>query len=102
MLQPEDNTCLDTNKAQIYFYAPAADRSRVAVWENPDMTFGFVTVDLMPRWWNSSTSMNLTVVPPYWPRFYHHLYQPYFWPSPPAANTSIQTSSVLKYINMQQ
>ncbi|KAF9441157.1 hypothetical protein P691DRAFT_813533 [Macrolepiota fuliginosa MF-IS2] len=43
----------------IHLYAPTAARSRAAVWQNGDFTTGSVIVDLMPRWWNSTPSMNL-------------------------------------------
>lgn len=50
---------MDTQKADIYLYAPAASRSRLAVWENVNFTAGFVSVDLMPRWWNATPSIHL-------------------------------------------
>ncbi|KAF9440509.1 hypothetical protein P691DRAFT_782189 [Macrolepiota fuliginosa MF-IS2] len=52
-------TCLDTQGANIYLYALVSTRSCITIWQNGDFTVGSVTVDLMPRWWNSTASTNL-------------------------------------------
>ncbi|KAF5350063.1 hypothetical protein D9756_009291 [Leucocoprinus leucothites] len=103
-----DNTCLDTQKADIYLYAPSATRSRVAIWQNVDFTNGSATVNLMPRWWNSTASINLQlgIVPagqapfqsidmPAGPIFTATYTKPADGQTPPAADTSITASPVI-------
>ena len=107
-----DNSCLDTAKADIYLYAPSAPRSRLAVWENVDFTTSFVSVDLMPRWWNATASIHLQlgIVPagqapfqssqlPAGPIFTATYTPPSSGKVPAAADVSLTTSPV---INMDQ
>ncbi|KAF9444815.1 hypothetical protein P691DRAFT_786046 [Macrolepiota fuliginosa MF-IS2] len=76
-----DTTLLDTRKTNVYLYAPAATLFRVAIWQNVDFTAGSVTVDLMPRWWNSSAStyLQLGIVPSGQSL---QLFMPYIWQPP--------------------
>jgi hypothetical protein len=54
-----DSTCLNTQTVDIYLYAPGQAKSLLHEWENVNFATGNYMATLQPRWWNSSSSMNL-------------------------------------------
>lgn len=46
----------------MYLYAPSTNTARMHVWEALDFSAGSKSVDLMPRWWNSTDSMVLSLL----------------------------------------
>ncbi|PPQ72824.1 hypothetical protein CVT25_000808 [Psilocybe cyanescens] len=67
-----DPSCLTTAKEiDIYLYSPGSALPRIHVWQNVALSRGTYTAELMPRWWNSSSSQSLqiNVVPAGQPTF---------------------------------
>ncbi|KAI0312762.1 hypothetical protein OF83DRAFT_1086801 [Amylostereum chailletii] len=55
-----DTSCLDTNTVDIYLYAPgAAQTTRLHVWENVYYSTGSYETSIKPKWWNSTSSVDL-------------------------------------------
>ncbi|KAF8063160.1 hypothetical protein FPV67DRAFT_1672199 [Lyophyllum atratum] len=62
-----DTTCLDTQKVDIHLLAPwfNGPNTEMTVWRNIPNANGKTTVNIMPKWWNATSSVNvqLTIVP---------------------------------------
>ncbi|PAV14829.1 hypothetical protein PNOK_0938200 [Pyrrhoderma noxium] len=54
-----DSSCLDITAADLYLYAPYRDSSLVQMFKNVDFTKGSYNTTLKPKWWNSSSSVEL-------------------------------------------
>jgi hypothetical protein len=54
-----DTSCLSTNAVDIYLYAPGTTKSLVHEWQNVQYSPGHYTATLEPKWWNSTSSVNL-------------------------------------------
>jgi hypothetical protein len=54
-----DTSCLNTKTVDIYLYAPGSANSLVHEWENVQFAPGSYMATLQPRWWNSTSSVNL-------------------------------------------
>lgn len=56
-----DTTCLDsgTKAVDIYLYAPGQTQSLIHEWENVPYAAGSYQTNLQPKWWNSSSTVNL-------------------------------------------
>ncbi|TFK60748.1 hypothetical protein BDN72DRAFT_904715 [Pluteus cervinus] len=57
-----DTSCLSTKAIDIFLYAPGMAVPRVHAWQGAAFAPGYHVVDLMPRWWNSSSTMSLQVM----------------------------------------
>ena len=66
-----DTSCLSTDYADIYLFAPSASTSRVHVWHNVYYSSGSYQTLFQPKWWNSTQSVNLqlSIVPANTPPF---------------------------------
>jgi hypothetical protein len=66
-------TCLSPpdGSADIYLYAPAVTAGRIHVWTSVPFAPGKYTLDLKPKWWNSTNSVNLqfAIVDPSMPSY---------------------------------
>ncbi|KAJ7645013.1 hypothetical protein B0H17DRAFT_1148538 [Mycena rosella] len=61
--QPSLNCLLPTpSLVDIYLYAPGQTNPRLHIWEGVPYAPGNYSAELMPRWWNSSSSINLQVM----------------------------------------
>ncbi|RDB21605.1 hypothetical protein Hypma_011209 [Hypsizygus marmoreus] len=62
-----DTTCLDTNLIDIHLLAPGASQitTEVTIWKDVPLGDGKKTLNLKPRWWNSTSTMSLqlSIVP---------------------------------------
>ncbi|KAI0703474.1 hypothetical protein BC835DRAFT_1262903 [Cytidiella melzeri] len=54
-----DTTCMSTKAVDIYLYAPGAGNPRIHLWETVDFASGTYQTQLHPKWWNSTSSVNL-------------------------------------------
>ncbi|KAL5513887.1 hypothetical protein ACEPAG_2648 [Sanghuangporus baumii] len=59
-----DTSCLNITGADIYLYAPYQATTLVQMFQNVDFTKGSYNATLKPKWWNSTSSvdMQLTIV----------------------------------------
>jgi len=66
-----DPTCLTTQEIDIYLLSPNSDYPRIHLWEGVARTRGTYSAEIMPRWWNatSSQSLQLSIVPSGQPLF---------------------------------
>ncbi|KAF8968497.1 hypothetical protein BDZ97DRAFT_1654857 [Flammula alnicola] len=60
-----NSTCLTDAQLDIYLLSPTSDYPRIHLWENVANSGGSYTADIMPRWWNatSSQSLQISIVP---------------------------------------
>jgi hypothetical protein len=100
-----DPSCLAAPEVDIYLYAPKSARPRIHVWEHVALSRGSYSAQLMPRWWNSTTSQQLQIIivptgdPPFMSAFpagpvFNATYSPTGSTPPPAADTSVVDSGV--------
>ncbi|KAL1748228.1 hypothetical protein HDZ31DRAFT_79780 [Schizophyllum fasciatum] len=54
-----DTSCLSSQQADIYLYAPGTQSSRIHIWEGVTFSDGHYDAELKPRWWNSTSSQKL-------------------------------------------
>ncbi|KAI0086026.1 hypothetical protein BDY19DRAFT_895468 [Irpex rosettiformis] len=54
-----NTTCMSTKAVDIYLYAPGAEKSLIYRWETVDFASGSYQTTLKPKWWNSTSSVNL-------------------------------------------
>ncbi|KAI4527748.1 hypothetical protein K525DRAFT_231704 [Schizophyllum commune Loenen D] len=54
-----DTSCLTSQQADIYLYAPGTQSSRIHIWEGVTFSDGHYDAELKPRWWNSTASQKL-------------------------------------------
>lgn len=54
-----DTSCLTTSYVDIYLYAPGAPSPRIHIWHNVYYPVGSYQTNFSPKWWNSTTSINL-------------------------------------------
>ncbi|KAF5376519.1 hypothetical protein D9615_008578 [Tricholomella constricta] len=56
-----DTTCLDTDKVDIHLLAPwfHGDNTEMTLWPNIPFAQGKHTVNIKPKWWNSTASVSL-------------------------------------------
>jgi len=71
-----DPSCLSSaQEIDIYLYAPTSATPRIHVWENIATTRAKYTAQLMPRWWNATSSQQLQLIivptgdPPFMSKF---------------------------------
>ncbi|KAJ3751181.1 hypothetical protein DFH05DRAFT_167916 [Lentinula detonsa] len=59
-----DTSCLtpSNDEVDIYLYAPSAATPRLHLWEDVPFGKGYYEADLMPRWWNSTSSEQLQLL----------------------------------------
>ncbi|KAJ4485390.1 hypothetical protein J3R30DRAFT_3439149 [Lentinula aciculospora] len=59
-----DTSCLtpSNDEIDIYLYAPSAATPRLHLWEDVPFTKGYYEAELMPRWWNSTSSEQLQLL----------------------------------------
>ncbi|KAK0213459.1 hypothetical protein DFS33DRAFT_1483143 [Desarmillaria ectypa] len=55
-------SCLDANAVDIHLYAPSISKPRIHVWEQVENAKGSYEAILKPRWWNSSSTIQLQLV----------------------------------------
>ncbi|KAK0462245.1 uncharacterized protein EV420DRAFT_1523756 [Desarmillaria tabescens] len=55
-------SCLDANAVDIHLYAPSVSKPRIHVWEQVKNADGLYEATLKPRWWNSSSMIQLQLV----------------------------------------
>ena len=100
-----DPSCLSSSEVDIYLYAPKSARPRIHVWEHVALSRGSYSAQLMPRWWNSTSSQQLQIIivptgdPPFMSTFpagpvFTATYSPTGSTPPPAADTSVVDSGV--------
>ncbi|KAH8103230.1 hypothetical protein DFH11DRAFT_1734878 [Phellopilus nigrolimitatus] len=56
-----DSSCLNITAADIYLYAPYKDSSLIQMFHNVDFSKGSYNTTLKPKWWNSTSSVDLQV-----------------------------------------
>ncbi|KAI5120987.1 hypothetical protein M0805_000448 [Coniferiporia weirii] len=54
-----DSSCLNVTAADIYLYAPYQQSTLVQIFHNVDFSLGSYNTTLKPKWWNSTSSVNL-------------------------------------------
>ncbi|KAG5634365.1 hypothetical protein H0H81_002238 [Sphagnurus paluster] len=56
-----DTTCLQTDKVDIHLLAPwyKGDNTEMTLWPNVPFAAGQYTVNIKPKWWNATSSINL-------------------------------------------
>ena len=66
-----DPTCLSSQEIDIYLLSPNSDYPRIHLWEGVALTRGTYSAEIMPRWWNatSSQSLQISIVPSGQPLF---------------------------------
>lgn len=66
-----DPTCLTNQEIDIYLLSPNSEYPRIHLWEGVARTRGTYSADLMPRWWNASStqSLQISIVPSGQPLF---------------------------------
>ncbi|KAJ3754764.1 hypothetical protein EV360DRAFT_96440 [Lentinula raphanica] len=59
-----DTSCLtpSNDEVDIYLYAPSAATPRLHLWEDVPFSKGYYEAELMPRWWNSTSSEQLQLL----------------------------------------
>jgi len=58
-----DPSCLpSTPELDIYLYAPNSASPRIHVWQGVSLSRNSYTATLFPRWWNSTSSVNLQLI----------------------------------------
>lgn len=50
---------MSTTAVDIYLYQPTASNPRIHLWETVDFAAGYYETQLNPKWWNSTSSVNL-------------------------------------------
>ncbi|EJC99476.1 uncharacterized protein FOMMEDRAFT_128127 [Fomitiporia mediterranea MF3/22] len=70
-----DNTCLNITAADIYLYAPYQTQSILQMFQDVDFTEGSYNATLKPKWWNSTSTvqLQLTIVQTGMPVMYAEL-----------------------------
>ncbi|KAI0049134.1 hypothetical protein FA95DRAFT_1604665 [Auriscalpium vulgare] len=60
-----DTSCMTATAVDIYLMAPSAETPRIHAWQNVYFAAGSYQTQLEPKWWNSTSSidMQLTIVP---------------------------------------
>ena len=66
-----DPTCLTNQDIDIYLLSPNSDYPRIHLWEGVARTRGTYSAEIMPRWWNASStqSLQISIVPSGQPLF---------------------------------
>ena len=66
-----DPTCLSNQEIDIYLLSPNSDYPRIHLWEGVARTRGTYDAEIMPRWWNatSTQSLQISIVPSGQPLF---------------------------------
>ncbi|KAI0067210.1 hypothetical protein BV25DRAFT_1911876 [Artomyces pyxidatus] len=54
-----DTSCMTTNAVDIYLLAPGADTPRIHAWQAVPFAPGSYQTTIEPKWWNSTSSINL-------------------------------------------
>ncbi|KAJ3885627.1 hypothetical protein GG344DRAFT_58910, partial [Lentinula edodes] len=59
-----DTSCLtpSNDEVDIYLYAPSAATPRLHLWEDVPFSKGYYEAELMPRWWNTTSSEQLQLL----------------------------------------
>ncbi|KAJ3930352.1 MAG: hypothetical protein NXY57DRAFT_1040057 [Lentinula lateritia] len=59
-----DTSCLtpSNDEVDIYLYAPSAATPRLHLWEDVPFSQGYYEAELMPRWWNTTSSEQLQLL----------------------------------------
>ncbi|KAK0207513.1 hypothetical protein IW262DRAFT_1419956 [Armillaria fumosa] len=57
-----DPSCLEANAVDIHLYAPSMPSPKIYVWEQVKNADGTYEATLEPRWWNSSSTIQLQLV----------------------------------------
>ncbi|KAF9481507.1 hypothetical protein BDN70DRAFT_876305 [Pholiota conissans] len=100
-----NSSCITDTTLDIYLISPTSEHPRIHLWENVPNSAGTYTADLMPRWWNATSSQQLqfSIVPHSKAVFTSNVFAPpvftatYTQPSsgmPASADTSVIDSGV--------
>ncbi|KAH9934606.1 hypothetical protein B0H21DRAFT_77406 [Amylocystis lapponica] len=54
-----DTSCLNTSAVDIYLYAPSLEATRIHEWANVDFKNGGYNTTIQPKWYNSTSSIQL-------------------------------------------
>ncbi|KAI5116508.1 hypothetical protein M0805_004671 [Coniferiporia weirii] len=54
-----DSSCLNITAADIYLYAPYQESTLIQMFQDVDFSLGSYNTTLKPKWWNSTSSVNL-------------------------------------------
>lgn len=105
-----DTSCLTTQFADIYLYAPAITTSYIHAWQNVYFPSGSYQTSFQPKWWNStdSASLQFSIVPSNTPPFqasypagpiFTVTYQPPSTGGPPVAADTSKPDSPVTIVN---
>ncbi|KAF8881679.1 hypothetical protein CPB84DRAFT_1851485 [Gymnopilus junonius] len=56
-----NSSCLSTQEIDIYLYSPGSQYPRIHVWEGVALSRGTYSANIMPRWWNATSSQSLQI-----------------------------------------
>ncbi|CED84361.1 hypothetical protein [Phaffia rhodozyma] len=57
-----DKTCISSSKINLKLFAPNSADPTIKIWESIDASTGSLSEELLPRWWNSTTSIGMQII----------------------------------------